>query len=85
MYMKAVANALENAETEIFITDWWLTPEIYLKRPPGDSPYWRLDEILKRKAVRKPRKSDNISRRNYCCIIKIKFKSSLSKGNYRTK
>ncbi|XP_022672848.1 phospholipase D2-like isoform X2 [Varroa destructor] len=50
MYMKAVANALENAETEIFITDWWLTPEIYLKRPPGDSPYWRLDEILKRKA-----------------------------------
>ncbi|KAK7793830.1 hypothetical protein R5R35_014326 [Gryllus longicercus] len=48
-YMAAVADALESAEEEIFIADWWLSPEIYMKRPAlGDT--WRLDTILKRKA-----------------------------------
>lgn len=28
-----------------------LSPEVFLKRPATDN-YWRLDEILKRKAVR---------------------------------
>ncbi|KAF3845206.1 hypothetical protein F7725_008369 [Dissostichus mawsoni] len=32
-YMEDVADALEEAKEEIFITDWWLSPEIFLKRP----------------------------------------------------
>lgn len=49
-YMRDVADAMEAALEEIFITDWWLTPEIFLKRPALDSEYWRLDQILLRKA-----------------------------------
>ena len=30
--------------------DWWLTPELYLRRPPAYHPEWRLDRVLKRKA-----------------------------------
>ena len=30
--------------------DWWLTPELYLRRPPAYHPEWRLDRLLKRKA-----------------------------------
>lgn len=50
-YMSAVADALENAKEEIFIADWWLSPEIYMKRPIIKDDYWRLDKILQRKAV----------------------------------
>jgi phospholipase D1/2 len=50
-YMSAVADALEDAKEEIFIADWWLSPEIYMKRPFLDDDYWRLDKILERKAV----------------------------------
>ncbi|XP_058805785.1 phospholipase D2 isoform X2 [Phymastichus coffea] len=49
-YMSAIADALENAKEEIFIADWWLSPEIFLKRPADQKNYWRLDHILKRKA-----------------------------------
>ncbi|XP_078389909.1 phospholipase D2-like [Cetorhinus maximus] len=48
-YFSAVADALEQAKEEIFIADWWLSPEIHLKRPAKDN-YWRLDVLLKRKA-----------------------------------
>uniref|UniRef100_A0A665WGG3 phospholipase D n=1 Tax=Echeneis naucrates TaxID=173247 RepID=A0A665WGG3_ECHNA len=48
-YFADLADALEHAKEEIFITDWWLSPEVFLKRPATDN-YWRLDEILKRKA-----------------------------------
>lgn len=50
-YMSAVADALEGAVEDIFIADWWLSPEIYMKRPTLDGEYWRLDKILLRKAV----------------------------------
>lgn len=50
-YLSAVADALEGAAEEIFIADWWLSPEIYLKRPTLDGEYWRLDNVLLRKAV----------------------------------
>uniref|UniRef100_A0A8C0X266 Phospholipase n=1 Tax=Castor canadensis TaxID=51338 RepID=A0A8C0X266_CASCN len=49
-YFEDVANAIEEAEEEIFITDWWLSPEIFLKRPVVEGNRWRLDCILKRKA-----------------------------------
>ncbi|KPJ10513.1 Phospholipase D1 [Papilio machaon] len=50
-YLSAVADAMELATEEIFIADWWLSPEIYMKRPALNGNYWRLDCILKRKAV----------------------------------
>ncbi|KFM64835.1 Phospholipase D1, partial [Stegodyphus mimosarum] len=50
-YFEAVAEVLEKAQEEIFITDWWLTPEIYLKRPTVHGHYWQLDYLLRRKAV----------------------------------
>uniref|UniRef100_A0A8C5A597 Phospholipase n=1 Tax=Gadus morhua TaxID=8049 RepID=A0A8C5A597_GADMO len=49
-YMEDVADALEAAKEDIFITDWWLSPEIFLKRPVVEGNRWRLDCILKRKA-----------------------------------
>jgi phospholipase D1/2 len=49
-YMSAVADAIEGAVEEIYIADWWLSPEIYMKRPTLDGEYWRLDKILLRKA-----------------------------------
>ncbi|CAK1551566.1 unnamed protein product [Leptosia nina] len=50
-YLSAVADAMELAREEIFIADWWLSPEIYMKRPALNGDYWRLDTILKRKAA----------------------------------
>lgn len=50
-YMSAVADALEAANEEIYISDWWLSPEIYMKRPIVEGERWRLDKILQRKAV----------------------------------
>ena len=56
-YMEAAAEAMENATKRIFICDWQMSPCVYLKRPfnselnihvPDD--YWRLDNLLKRKA-----------------------------------
>jgi phospholipase D1/2 len=49
-YMWAVSEMLDNAKECIFILDWWLTPELYLRRPPAKHPEWRLDKVLKRKA-----------------------------------
>ena len=46
-----VADALLKAKEEIYITDWWLSPEIYLKRGKEFKEEYRLDRILKKKAV----------------------------------
>ncbi|CAF3892149.1 unnamed protein product [Adineta steineri] len=46
-YMEAVAKALLTAKEEVFITDWWLSPEIMLIRPSDDETY-RLDLLLGR-------------------------------------
>lgn len=47
-YMKDVCNALERATNEVYITDWWLSPELFLKRPVGaeKNQHNRLDKIL---------------------------------------
>lgn len=45
--MEHAANMMELAREEIFIADWWLSPEIYMKRPLTEGNRWRLDEILK--------------------------------------
>lgn len=45
--MEHAANMMELAREEIFIAGWWLSPEIFMKRPPVEGNRWRLDEILK--------------------------------------
>ena len=51
-YMSAVADAIESASGEIFITDWQMNPHIFMKRPDTgvDSLNWRLDKMLLKKA-----------------------------------
>ncbi|KAI8336140.1 hypothetical protein BC941DRAFT_428409 [Chlamydoabsidia padenii] len=49
-YFYQISVALENATKHIYIHDWWLSPELYLRRPPSENEQWRLDNILKRKA-----------------------------------
>jgi phospholipase D1/2 len=50
-YMSAVADAVDAAKKEIFITDWKMNPHIVMKRPDTgvDSLHWRLDKMLLRK------------------------------------
>ncbi|ORY59662.1 uncharacterized protein BCR38DRAFT_488681 [Pseudomassariella vexata] len=49
-YFWAVSVALEQAKETIYIADWWLSPELFLRRPPYYNQEWRLDQILKRRA-----------------------------------
>lgn len=49
-YFWAVSLALEMAKDVIFIHDWWLSPELYLRRPANGNQQWRIDRILQRKA-----------------------------------
>jgi phospholipase D1/2 len=46
----AISCALEMAKDVIFIHDWWLSPELYLRRPANGNQQWRLDRVLQRKA-----------------------------------
>ncbi|MCJ1319049.1 hypothetical protein MMC15_004382 [Xylographa vitiligo] len=49
-YFYAVSVALERAKETIYIEDWWLSPELFLRRPPYFAQEWRLDQVLKRRA-----------------------------------
>jgi len=49
-YFWAVSEALERAKETIYIEDWWLSPELFLRRPPYHNKQWRLDQVLKRRA-----------------------------------
>ncbi|KAL0944696.1 phospholipase [Colletotrichum truncatum] len=49
-YFWAVSEALEKAQETIYIADWWLSPELFLRRPPHFNQQWRLDQVLKRRA-----------------------------------
>lgn len=49
-YFWAVSVALEKAKETIYIADWWLSPELFMRRPPYYNQEWRLDKILKRRA-----------------------------------
>ena len=51
-YFHAVSVALERAKETIYIEDWWLSPELFLRRPPHFNQHWRLDKTLKRAAER---------------------------------
>ncbi|OKL62359.1 hypothetical protein UA08_03055 [Talaromyces atroroseus] len=49
-YMWAVSVALDRAQETIYLADWWLSPELFMRRPPEVNQEWRLDQILKRRA-----------------------------------
>ncbi|KAE9977221.1 hypothetical protein BLS_001552 [Venturia inaequalis] len=51
-YMWAVSKALEEAKDTIWILDWWLSPELYLRRPPAKNEKYRIDNMLKAAAER---------------------------------
>lgn len=49
-YMWNVSRAISMARDVIYIHDWWLSPELYMRRPAAISQKWRLDRLLQRKA-----------------------------------
>ncbi|KAL8767625.1 MAG: hypothetical protein Q9194_005928 [Teloschistes cf. exilis] len=51
-YMWAVSRALEQARESIWILDWWLSPELYLRRPPMKNEQYRIDRLLQAAAQR---------------------------------
>ncbi|KAM0432766.1 hypothetical protein ACHAPT_004468 [Fusarium lateritium] len=51
-YFWAVSQAIEQARENIYILDWWLSPELYLRRPPAKNEQYRLDRMLKAAANR---------------------------------
>ncbi|KAK2734211.1 hypothetical protein FQN55_002878 [Onygenales sp. PD_40] len=51
-YMWAVSRALETARESVWILDWWLSPELYLRRPPAKNEQYRLDRMLQAAAQR---------------------------------
>ena len=51
-YFFELHDAIEEAQYEIYITDWFLAPQIWLKRPMEDFPNARLDLTLLRACQR---------------------------------
>ena len=49
-YMWNVSRAINMAKDVIYIHDWWLSPQLYMRRPAAISQKWRLDRLLQRKA-----------------------------------
>ncbi|GFP79138.1 phospholipase d p1 [Phtheirospermum japonicum] len=47
---EAIASSIESAKSEIYMTGWWLCPELYLRRPFHSQSSSRLDVLLEAKA-----------------------------------
>ncbi|XP_042025221.1 phospholipase D zeta 1-like isoform X1 [Salvia splendens] len=47
---EAIALAIEEAKSEIFICGWWMCPELFLRRPFRANASSRLDSLLESKA-----------------------------------
>ncbi|KAL3632230.1 Phospholipase D zeta 1 [Castilleja foliolosa] len=47
---EAIALSIESAKSEIYMTGWWLCPELYLRRPFQSQSSSRLDVLLEAKA-----------------------------------
>ncbi|KIY01695.1 uncharacterized protein Z520_01833 [Fonsecaea multimorphosa CBS 102226] len=45
-YFWAVSEALEKAKESVWILGWWVSPEVYLRRPPSENEQYRLDRML---------------------------------------
>ncbi|PVH82421.1 phospholipase D/nuclease [Cadophora sp. DSE1049] len=51
-YFWAVSEALEKAKEEIWILGWFISPEVFLRRPPSENAQYRFDRMLKAAAER---------------------------------
>jgi phospholipase D1/2 len=51
-YFWALSIAIEDAQHDIWIMGWWLTPELFLRRPPSKNLQYRLDRMLQAAAGR---------------------------------
>lgn len=51
-YFWALSVALEEAQHKIWIMAWWLSPELYLRRPPSKNEQYRFDRVLQAAAYR---------------------------------
>ncbi|RDW67489.1 uncharacterized protein DSM5745_09355 [Aspergillus mulundensis] len=51
-YFWAISEALERARESVWIMGWWVSPEVYLRRPPSRNEGYRLDRMLKAAALR---------------------------------
>ncbi|QLQ78532.1 hypothetical protein HG537_0A07790 [Torulaspora globosa] len=49
-YFWALSEALNMAQDVIYIHDWWLSPELYMRRPVNGNQEFRIDRILKERA-----------------------------------
>ncbi|CDO96337.1 unnamed protein product [Kluyveromyces dobzhanskii CBS 2104] len=49
-YFWSLSEALRMAKDVIYIHDWWLSPELYMRRPVQGNQNYRIDRILKEKA-----------------------------------
>lgn len=49
-YMWNVSRAISMAKDVIYMHGWWISPELYMRRPAAISQKWRLDRLLQRKA-----------------------------------
>ncbi|SCU82768.1 LANO_0B07470g1_1 [Lachancea nothofagi CBS 11611] len=49
-YFWALSEALSMAQDVIFIHDWWLSPELYMRRPVKANQEYRIDRILRERA-----------------------------------
>jgi phosphatidylserine/phosphatidylglycerophosphate/cardiolipin synthase-like enzyme len=49
-FYSCLYHVLSSAKREIFIQGWWVSPQLYLLRPPSRYPESRLDMLLQKKA-----------------------------------
>jgi len=49
-YFWSLSEALEKAQDVIYIHDWWLSPELYLRRPVDAHQEYRIDRMLRKSA-----------------------------------
>ncbi|SGY80044.1 BQ5605_C008g05292 [Microbotryum silenes-dioicae] len=49
-YFWSLSRAILLAKHRIYIHDWWLSPELYMRRPAAENEQWRLDRLLQKKA-----------------------------------
>ncbi|CAG9331727.1 unnamed protein product [Blepharisma stoltei] len=45
-YFSDICNAIDQAQESVFITDWWMSPDVFLKRPADLNPESKLVDVL---------------------------------------
>ncbi|PVH79759.1 phospholipase D/nuclease, partial [Cadophora sp. DSE1049] len=74
-YFWALSSAIEKAQHDIWVMGWWLSPEVYLRRPPARNMQYRLDRMLQAAAMRGVRVNIIINNVNTSLQTKIAFEN----------